>query len=127
MHTSPPILPFTYSTPYPMQAFICDIYHYCHYQLVFLFLLLTPVTVTLLAHCLPAKLYLYVSCTIPYDVCIYILCSCITCMLCTFTTCCFPSPSATQPPPPSPIFSRPTSSRWVPPYVPWFCLRFLPD
>src|SRR4029434_6932729 len=25
------------------------------------------------------------------------------------------------------ISTRPTSSRWVPPYVPWFCLRFLPD
>src|SRR4029434_3357009 len=37
---------------------------------VFLFLLLTPVTVTLLAHCLPNKLFLYVSCFIPYIVCI---------------------------------------------------------
>src|SRR4029434_3135578 len=31
------------------------------------------------------------------------------------------------PPSPLPISTRPTSSRWVPPYVPWFCLRFLPD
>src|SRR4029434_1305 len=29
--------------------------------------------------------------------------------------------------PPLPISTQPTSSRWVPPYVPRFCLRFLPD
>src|SRR4029434_10049324 len=28
---------------------------------------------------------------------------------------------------PLPISTQPTSSRWVPPYVPRFCLRFLPD
>src|SRR4029434_8932650 len=57
---------------------------------------------------------------------IYIFCTSTPCMLCTSTTCWFPSPSATQPRP-LPIFSLPTSSRGVPPYVPWFCLRFLPD
>src|SRR4029434_10466642 len=35
------VLPYTYSTPYPMLAFICNIY-YCHHQNVFLFLLSLP-------------------------------------------------------------------------------------
>src|SRR4029434_1516902 len=41
----------------------------------------------------------------------------------------FPIPFCHTSLPPSqlPISTRPTSSRWVPPYVPWFCLRFLPD
>src|SRR4029434_5644510 len=39
----------------------------------------------------------------------------------------FPFCHTTLPPSPLPISTRPTSSRWVPPYVPWFCLRFLPD
>src|SRR4029434_8989675 len=30
-------------------------------------------------------------------------------------------------PTPLPISTRPTSSRWVPPYVPWFCFRCLAD
>src|SRR4029434_7934328 len=56
---------------------------------------------------------------LPPDICIYIMY--IYQMQAVHNTCCFPSPSATQP------STRPTSSRWVPPYVPWFCLRFLPD
>src|SRR4029434_2667283 len=39
----------------------------------------------------------------------------------------FPFYHTTLPPSPLPISTRPTSSRWVPPYAPWFCLRFLPD
>src|SRR4029434_5623027 len=39
----------------------------------------------------------------------------------------FPFCHTTLLPSPLPISTRPTSSRWVPPYVPWFCLRFLPD
>src|SRR4029434_3758484 len=61
---------------------------------------------------------------LPPDVCIYIMYT--YQMQDMYNTCCFPSPSATQPSP-HPISTRPTSSRWVPPYVPWFCLRFLPD
>src|SRR4029434_806103 len=60
---------------------------------------------------------------LPLDVCIYIMY--IYQMQAMYNTCCFPSPSATQPSP-LPISTRLTSSRWVPPYVPWFCLRFLP-
>src|SRR4029434_4574915 len=39
----------------------------------------------------------------------------------------FPFCHTTLPHPSLPISTRPTSSRWVPPYVSWFCLRFLPD
>src|SRR4029434_1240691 len=56
--------------------------------------------------------------------CIYIYCICIMYiyqMQAVYNTCCFP------PSPLLPISTWPTSSRWVPPYVPWFCLRFLPD
>src|SRR4029434_1300828 len=64
---------------------------------------------------------------LPPDVCIYIMYT--YQMQDMYNTCCFPSPSATQPFPHPPFLSppRPTSSRWVPPYVPWLCLRFLPD
>src|SRR4029434_6272959 len=64
---------------------------------------------------------------IPLDVCIYTMY--IYQMHAVYNTFCFPSPSATQPSPhpPLPISTRPTSSRWVPPYVPWFCFRFPPD
>src|SRR4029434_1700191 len=61
---------------------------------------------------------------LPQDVFIYIMY--IYQMQAMYNTCCFPSPSATQPSP-LPISTQPTSSRWVPPYVPRFCLRFLPD
>src|SRR4029434_9939129 len=68
----------------------------------------------------------------------YILCSFTPCMLCSFTQCmlawssyymydffcyvptCLPSPSFS-------ISTGPASSRWASPYVPRFCLRFLPD
>src|SRR4029434_7542890 len=64
---------------------------------------------------------------LPPDVCIYIMYT--YHMQDMYTTCCFPSPSATQPSPipPLPISTRPTSSRWGPPYVPWCCLKFLLD
>src|SRR4029434_2335208 len=35
------VLPYTYSTPYPMLALICNIY-YCQHRHVFLFLLSLP-------------------------------------------------------------------------------------
>src|SRR4029434_1562797 len=59
---------------------------------------------------------------LPYDVCIYIMY-----MLCTTLVVSLPLLPHNPPHPPLPISTRPTSSRWVPPYVPWFCLRFLPD
>ena len=45
--------------------------------------LLTPVTVTLWAHCLPTKLFLYVSCCIYHMMFVYILFTSTKCMLCT--------------------------------------------
>src|SRR4029434_2491415 len=38
----------------------------------------------------------------------------------------FPFCHTTHPPSPLPISTRPTSSRWVPPYVTSFCLTFIP-
>src|SRR4029434_4289852 len=88
--------------------------------------LLTTVTVTLWAQCIPTKLFLYVSC-IYHLMSVRILCTLTKCMLCTTLAVSLPLLTHKHPPSPLPISTRPTSSRWVPPYVPWFCLRFLPD
>src|SRR4029434_1579569 len=87
---------------------------------------LTSVKVTLFAHCIPTKLFLYVSC-IYHMMFVYILCTSTKRMLCTTLVVSLPLLPHNPPPPPLPISSRPTSSRWVPPYVPWFCLRYLTD
>src|SRR4029434_10149848 len=39
----------------------------------------------------------------------------------------FPFCHTTRPPSALPISTRPTSSRWVPPYVPGLCFTVLPD
>src|SRR4029434_3285689 len=62
---------------------------------------------------------------LPLDVCIYIMY--IYGRLCTTPVVSLPLLPHNPPPSPLPISTRPTSSRGVPPYVPWFCLRFLPD
>src|SRR4029434_8854309 len=64
---------------------------------------------------------------LPPDVCIYIMYT--YQMQDMHVHLLFPIPfcHTTLPPSPLPISTRSTSSRWVPPYVPWFCLRFLPD
>src|SRR4029434_9895648 len=83
---------------------------------------LTPVIVTLSAQCIPTKLVLSVSCI--YHRCLYIYyvhlpnAGYVQHLLFPFPFC-----HTTLPPSPIPISTRPTSSRWVPPYVPWFCLR----
>src|SRR4029434_8626994 len=76
--------------------------------------------------CIPTKLVLFVSC-IYHRMSVYILCTSTKCRLCTTPVVSFPLLPHNPPPSPLPISTRPTSSRWVPPYVPWFCLRFLPD
>src|SRR4029434_4214798 len=58
---------------------------------------------------------------------VYILCTPTKCRLCTSPVVSHPLLPHNPPPSPLPISTRLTSSRWVPPYVPWFCLRFLPD
>src|SRR4029434_6717957 len=120
-------LPYTYSTSYPMLAFIYNIY-YCHHQHVSLLLLSLPLEQQTFEHSVYP-----LNCSCLYHVfttgCLYIYIMYTYQMQDMYNTCCFPSLSATQPSPhlPLPISTRPTSSRWVPPYVPWFCLRFLPD
>src|SRR4029434_3020869 len=49
------------------------------------------------------------------------------CRLCTTLVVSLPLLPHNPPHPPLPISTRHTSSRWVNPYVPWFCLRVLPD
>src|SRR4029434_5258291 len=88
--------------------------------------LLTPVTVTIRAQCIPTKLVLYVSC-LYHLMSVYILCTSTKCRLCTTPVVSLPLLPHNPPPSPLPISTRRSSSRWVPPYVPWFCLRFLPD
>src|SRR4029434_4412455 len=61
---------------------------------------------------------------LPPDVCIYIM---YIYQMCTTLVVSLPLLPHNPPPSPLPISTRPTSSRWVPPYVPWFCLRFLPE
>src|SRR4029434_4772288 len=60
-----------------------------------------------------------------YWMSVYILCTSTKCRLCTTPV--VSLPLLPHNPSPLPSSTRPTSSRWVPPYVPWFCLRFLPD
>src|SRR4029434_9758124 len=57
---------------------------------------------------------------------VYILCTSTKCRLCTTLVVSLPLLPHNPPPSPIPISTRPTSSRWVPPYV-LICLRFLPD
>ena len=76
-------LPYTYSTPYPMLAFYIQYIYYCHHQPCFSVpTLITPVTVTLWAQCIPTNLCLYVSC-IYHMMFVYILCTSTKCRLCT--------------------------------------------
>src|SRR4029434_4565155 len=82
---------------------------------------LTPVIVTLSAQCICTKLVLSVSC-IYHWMSVYILCTSPKCRRCTTLVVSHPLLPHNPPPTPLTISARPTSSRWVPPYVPWFCL-----
>src|SRR4029434_1763367 len=117
-------LPYTYSTSYPMLAFIYNIYIIATIDMFLCSYSPYPCNSnpisTVYIHYTGLVCIMY----LPLDVCIYIMY--IYQMQAMYNTCCFPSPSATQPST-LPISTRPTSSRWVPPYVPWFCLRLLPD
>ena len=92
------VLPYTYSTPYPMLAFYIQYIYYCHHQPCFSVpTLITPVTVTLWAQCIPTNLCLYVSC-IYHMMFVYILCTCCAQHLL------FPSPFCHTTFPPSPSY-----------------------
>src|SRR4029434_10268657 len=119
-------LPYTYSTSYPMLAFFIQYILLPPSTCFSVPTPLTPVIVALSAQCISTKLVLSVSC-IYHWMFVYILCTSTKCRLCTTPVVSLPLLPHNPPPSPLPISTRPTSSRWVPPYVPWFCLRFLPD
>src|SRR4029434_6057751 len=78
-------------------------------------------------HCRTLTLpHTLVSC-IDHRMSVYILCTSTKYRLCITPVVSHPLLPHNAPTSPLPISTWPTSSRWVPPYVPWFCLRFLPD
>src|SRR4029434_4603751 len=100
------VLPYTYSTPYPMLEFICNIYYY-HQQ---------RFSVPYPCNSNPNKHSVYqLNCFCLYHLMsVYTLCTSTKCMLCT-TLVVLWFCHTTLPPSPLPISTRPTSSRWVPP------------
>src|SRR4029434_4132425 len=76
------ILPYTYSTPYPMLAFICNIYIITTTDMFFCSSPLYPCNSNPTVQCIPTKLVLFVSC-IYHRMSVYILCTPTKCRICT--------------------------------------------